>query len=134
MGLYEQDTYGDLGRLLQMEDVPHAAHLVVRHRPARQTVELRSSRELHGRGHRPAAGRDTSRSGPVMFSIPGQATAYYVGFLKTLELRQKAQTSLGNRFDREEFHDVMLVNGADVPLDVLERLVDIRMSRAGNGR
>jgi uncharacterized protein (DUF885 family) len=55
--------------------------------------------------------------------LPGQATAYKVGMLKFLELRQKAMDSLGDEFDLREFHDVVLKNGA-VPLDILERIVD----------
>ncbi len=55
--------------------------------------------------------------------LPGQATAYKVGMMKILELRQKAMDSLGDRFDIRAFHDVVLKNGA-VPLDILERLVD----------
>ncbi len=55
--------------------------------------------------------------------MPGQATAYKVGMIKILELRQKAKDSLGDRFDLRDFHDVVLKNGA-VPLDILERIVD----------
>ncbi len=55
--------------------------------------------------------------------MPGQATAYTVGMLKLLELREKAKTALGDKFDIRQFHDVVLKNGA-VPLDVLEQLVD----------
>jgi uncharacterized protein (DUF885 family) len=55
--------------------------------------------------------------------LPGQATAYKVGMMKILELRQKAMDSLGDRFDLRDFHDVVLKNGA-VPLDILERIVD----------
>ena len=55
--------------------------------------------------------------------MPGQATAYKMGMMKILELRQKAMDELGDRFDIRDFHDVVLKNGA-VPLDILERLVD----------
>ena len=55
--------------------------------------------------------------------LPGQATAYKVGMMKILELRQKAMDSLGDRFDIRDFHDVVLKNGA-VPLDILERIID----------
>lgn len=55
--------------------------------------------------------------------MPGQATAYKVGMMKILEVREKAKQALGDKFDLAEFHDVVLKNGA-VPLDILERLVD----------
>lgn len=54
---------------------------------------------------------------------PGQATAYMVGMLKIVELREKAQKALGEKFDIRDFHDVVLGNGA-VSLDVLESKVN----------
>ena len=54
---------------------------------------------------------------------PGQATAYKVGMMKILEVREKAKTALGEKFDLGEFHEVILQDGA-VPLDIMERLVD----------
>ena len=56
------------------------------------------------------------------FVMPGQATAYKVGMIKILELRDYARAELGDRFDIREFHNVVLTNGS-VPLDILEQLV-----------
>ena len=53
---------------------------------------------------------------------PGQATSYMVGQLKIAELRKRAETTLGKRFDIRDFHEVVLANGA-VPLNVLEEEV-----------
>ena len=55
--------------------------------------------------------------------MPGQATAYMVGRLKIIELRDRAQKALGPDFDIRDFHDVVLRTGA-VPLDILEENVD----------
>lgn len=55
--------------------------------------------------------------------IPSQATAYKIGQLKILKLRENAKEKLGNKFNIKEFHDVVLING-QVPLNILEELVD----------
>jgi uncharacterized protein (DUF885 family) len=55
--------------------------------------------------------------------IPGQATGYKIGMLKIQELRRKAETALGSRFDIRGFHDTVLGGGA-LPLTVLEKRVE----------
>jgi len=55
--------------------------------------------------------------------MPGQACAYYIGYLKVLGLRQKAQATLGEGFQLKEFHDVV-INNAGLPLNLLETVVD----------
>ena len=55
--------------------------------------------------------------------IPAQATAYKVGMIKILDLRQSAIGQLEDQFDLIAFHNVVLGNGA-LPLEVLEQLVD----------
>jgi len=50
-------------------------------------------------------------------------TAYKVGQLKILELRDRARTALGPKFNLKDSHTVVLESGA-VPLTVLEQLVD----------
>jgi len=44
--------------------------------------------------------------------LPGQATAYKVGMMELLRLRDEAQEALGDKFDIRDFHDVILKNGA----------------------
>jgi uncharacterized protein (DUF885 family) len=54
---------------------------------------------------------------------PAQATSYYVGYLKILELRQQAKDRLGSQFDLKQFHRVLLGSG-QVPLAILEQAVE----------
>jgi uncharacterized protein (DUF885 family) len=54
---------------------------------------------------------------------PGQALAYKLGELKIRELRDRAEKSLGSRFDLRRFHDAVLGQGA-VPLDVLDAQIN----------
>ena len=67
--------------------------------------------------------RDATKEVERYFNWPGQATSYMIGQLKILELRDKARSALGDRFDVRDFHAVVLENGS-LPLDVLEELVD----------
>ena len=54
---------------------------------------------------------------------PGQATAYMIGKLKIMELRDRARSALGDDFDIRAFHDVILTSGP-VPLSIMEENVD----------
>jgi uncharacterized protein (DUF885 family) len=53
---------------------------------------------------------------------PGQALGYKLGQLKILELRERAKSKLGGKFDLRAFHDEIL-NAAALPLDVLDARV-----------
>ncbi len=55
--------------------------------------------------------------------FPGQATAYMIGKLKIMELRERAQIELGDRFDIRGFHDTILTSGP-VPLSIMEENVE----------
>jgi uncharacterized protein (DUF885 family) len=56
------------------------------------------------------------------FRAPAQATAYYYGYQRLLELRDAAQKQLGNRFDQQKFHDTILAQGL-LPPDLLRKAV-----------
>ncbi|HET8764235.1 MAG TPA: DUF885 family protein, partial [Rhodanobacter sp.] len=56
-------------------------------------------------------------------SWPGQADSYELGYLKIRELRAKAETALGEKFDLRAFHDTVLSTGS-VPLPVLAARID----------
>lgn len=55
--------------------------------------------------------------------LPGQATSYKIGMMKIQELRRRAETALGDRFDIRAFHDTVLGGGA-MPLTMLEKRVE----------
>ena len=56
-------------------------------------------------------------------TLPGQATGYKIGMLKIMELRHKAETELGQKFDVKAFDDLIISDGSQ-PLPVLQRRVD----------
>lgn len=69
-------------------------------------------------------------------TYPGQATAYKHGELKILELRRRAENTLGTGFDLREFH-VHLLAGGSLPLTVLDarmqNWIDAQVAPAHHG-
>lgn len=55
-------------------------------------------------------------------SWPGQALSYKTGQLKIAELRKKAETQMGAKFDVRDFHDAVLRDGS-LPLELLDEEV-----------
>jgi uncharacterized protein (DUF885 family) len=119
-GWYDGDPFGDLGRL--QAELFRAVRLVVdtgihsKHWPREQAIAY--MREKTGMGE-----KEVTAEIERYIVNPGQACAYKVGMLKIQELRKRAQTELGTKFDQRQFHDVVLKNGA-VPLEILEEQVD----------
>jgi uncharacterized protein (DUF885 family) len=119
IGFY-QDPYSDYGRL--EADIWRAIRLVVdtgvhsQHWTRQQMVDY---------FHDHTAMDDTNIQAEVdrYIAWPGQALGYKMGQLKLLELRDRAKTALGSRFDIKAFHDEVLDSGA-LPMDVLEHRVD----------
>ena len=127
LGAYTGDPAGDLGRL--QAEAFRAARLVVDtgiH--ARQWSFDRAVEFLAEATGFPV--NYAQREVPRYSVWPGQATAYYMGFLKILELRQRAMDALGGRFDLKAFHRLVLQAGS-VPLSVLESLVDSFVAGTG---
>jgi len=128
IGLYA-DPYSDFGRLSL--ELWRAGRLVVdtgihsKRWTREQAIDYLSK-------NTPNTEADCTDSINRYIVMPSQATAYKVGMLKILELREKAKRSLGDKFDIRQFHEVVLSNGS-VPLDVLEKLVDrwIKSKQAG---
>lgn len=120
MGVYDEDPYGDLGRL--QAEMFRAVRLVVdtgihaKHWTRRQAIDyMRSKTGM-------AESEVTSEIERYIVN-PGQACAYKIGMLKILELRERAKSALGVKFDIKAFHDVILGGGA-MPLTILEQRVD----------
>jgi len=56
------------------------------------------------------------------FRSPAQATAYFYGYIRLLELRDAAQHQAGDKFDARKFHDVILAQGL-LPPDLMRKAV-----------
>tara|TARA_R110002126_G_scaffold43475_20_gene124601 strand:+ start:2708 stop:4558 length:1851 start_codon:yes stop_codon:yes gene_type:complete len=125
IGLY-QDPYSDFGRLAM--ELWRACRLVVdtgihdKKWTREQAIDYLVE-------NTPNSATDATKAIERYIVMPGQATAYKIGMIKMLELREKARTALGDSFDIRDFHDVVLRNGA-VPLDVLAQLVDDYITEA----
>lgn len=118
MGWYQQDPYGDLGRL-QYEAL-RAARLVVDtgiHHLGwswNQAVDFfRDNAATSQRGAEGAVAR--------YMRWPAQATSYMIGMKKFLELRERMQQRPD--YDIRQFHNLVLTEAA-LPLSILEQLVD----------
>jgi uncharacterized protein (DUF885 family) len=120
IGFYENDPFGDLGRL--QAEMFRAVRLVVdtglhaKGWTREQAIEYMVGTTGQGES-------EVTSEVERYMALPGQATAYKVGQLKILELRERARAALGPKFNLKDFHTVVLESGA-VPLTVLEQLVD----------
>ncbi len=119
MGFY-QNPYSDFGRLAM--ELWRACRLVVdtgihakkwtREEAIDYLVE-----------NTPSADRGSRRAVERYIVMPSQATAYKIGMIKILELREKAREALGDAFDIRAYHEKVLMLGP-VPLNVLEAQID----------
>ncbi|KPP86985.1 DUF885 family protein [Erythrobacter sp. HL-111] len=119
MGFYE-DPYSDFGRLGM--ELWRACRLVV-------DTGIHSKRWSREEAIRYLKDNTPNPEGDIVKAIeryivfPGQATAYMIGKLEIMDLRDRAMAELGEDFDYRGFHDTVLLSGP-VPLSVLEENVD----------
>jgi uncharacterized protein (DUF885 family) len=124
IGFYK-DPLSDYGRL--SDELLRADRLVLdtgvhyKHWTRQQMVDFFHA---HSSQDEPDIQAETDR----YITWPGQALGYKMGQLKILELRERAKTQLGSRFDIRAFHDEILGGGA-LPLDVLEARTDAWIAR-----
>ncbi|MCR9271290.1 MAG: DUF885 domain-containing protein [Hyphomonadaceae bacterium] len=119
MGFYE-DPYSDFGRLAM--ELWRAARLVV----DTGLHEKRWTREEaidYLLENTPNPEGDCRKAIERYIVMPGQATAYKIGMIKILDLREDARARLEDKFDIRDFHDVVLKDGP-VPLQILEENVE----------
>ncbi|MCR9186035.1 MAG: DUF885 domain-containing protein [Halieaceae bacterium] len=119
MGMYS-DAYAEFGRLAM--ELWRACRLVV-------------DTGLHSKGwtreeaieylveNTPNSRYDSTKAIERYIAMPGQATAYLIGKLRIMALREEARTALGEQFDVRAFHDEVLRHGP-VPLSILEQNID----------
>ena len=125
-----QDPYSDFGRLSM--EVFRAARLVAdvgihyKHWTREQAIDYFVKNTANAKG-------DIDNEIERYFIWAGQATAYKIGMLKIVELREKAKKELGPKFDIRKFHDVVLTNGA-VTLTTLEELVNDYIAKTKGGK
>ncbi|MGB1143087.1 MAG: DUF885 domain-containing protein [Glaciecola sp.] len=119
MGFYA-DPYSDFGRLAM--ELWRACRLVVdTGLHAKQWSREKAIDYLVE--NTPNAKYDAVKAIERYIAMPGQATAYMIGKLKIMELRDKARNALGEDFDIRSFHDEVLKDGP-VPLSLLEAKID----------
>ncbi|MBE1300839.1 MAG: DUF885 family protein [Alteromonadaceae bacterium] len=120
-GWYENDIYGDIGRL--NFEILRAARLVVDTGIHAFGWSFQEASEYFQQNVGVSIG--SAQSNIARYSIyTGQATAYMIGMLKLIELRELMRDAQGAEFDIKRFHDLVLDNGA-MPLSLLETNVQL---------
>lgn len=119
IGFYE-DPYSDFGRLAM--ELWRAARLVVDTGLHAKGWEMQEA-ITYLQENTPNPEGDTIKAIERYIVLPGQATAYKIGMLRILELREEAKAELGDKFDIRGFHDTVLAAGP-LPLAVLETQID----------
>jgi uncharacterized protein (DUF885 family) len=124
MGFY-QDPYSDFGRLAM--ELWRACRLVV----DTGIHDMQWTREeaiQYLVDTTPNPQNDAVKAIERYIAMPGQATAYTVGKIQIMTLRDKAKSALGDKFSYADFHDEVLMYGP-IPLNILEQKIDLWIAR-----
>lgn len=119
MGFY-QDPYSDFGRLAM--ELWRAARLVV-DTGIHDKKWTREEAITYLTTNTPNPENDCVKAIERYIVMPGQATAYKIGMIKILSLREDAKKRLGDKFDIREYHNVIISSGP-VPLNIMEERVE----------
>jgi len=119
MGFYD-DPYSDFGRLAK--ELWRAARLVV-DTGIHDKKWTRTEAIDYLLANTPNPKNDCEKAIERYIVMPGQATAYKIGMMKILELRENAKDRLQEKFDIRSFHDT-IINSGPVPLNILEERVN----------
>jgi uncharacterized protein (DUF885 family) len=119
MGFY-RDPYADFGRLAM--ELWRACRLVVDTGLHSKRWTREEAREYLLQ-NTPNSAADVRKAIDRYIAQPGQATAYMIGKLKLMELRERARREMGSDFDIRAFHDAVLEDGP-APLSLLEAKID----------
>ncbi len=120
LGWYAGDPYGNLGRLYY--EALRAARLVMDTGIHSMGWSFEQSSDFMQLNIGASQGSSDGATGRYSV-VPAQATAYMIGMLHILKLRQQAMDDLGTDFDLKEFHRVVLTSGG-IPLALLDGVVE----------
>ncbi len=120
MGMYK-DPVADFGRLTM--ELWRAARLVVDTGLHAKKWSYKKAKE-YLLSNTPEVEAEIEMSVQRYTIWPGQATAYKIGMLKILELRQMAKSELGPKFNIRNFHDELMRQGT-MPLGLMEKQIQI---------
>jgi uncharacterized protein (DUF885 family) len=120
MGLYDKDPYGNVGRLV--------CELIA---AARLVADVGIHAKHWTREEAQIYLDDTIGAAPGTFSLevdrivvtPAQAVGSDVAMLALLDMRERAKTALGDRFDLKAFHNAVIGHG-NLPVSILSHVVD----------
>lgn len=115
MGFYT-DPYSDFGRLAM--ELWRACRLVV-DTGIHDQKWTREQAIAYLKQTTPNPDGDIEKAVERYIVFPGQATAYTIGKIKIMQLRDQAQQALGDKFDIRDFHEIILQSGP-VTLDIMD--------------